>query len=197
MPSTFLRRLTFALMYRFGFTPWDGHPIPSRVREAADATEKGRALDLGCGTGDTAIFFAKNGWEVVGVDFVQRALDRAAAKADAAGVRVRFVRGDVARLDELDVGDGFLLIVDGGLLHGLDDDVRAAYVGHLAGLASPGATLLIIAFATGGGRGPRGIGRDEVERRFGDDWDLVAADPDEAMSNHAPREVVIYELRRK
>ncbi len=196
MPGSLLQRLRFALMYRFGFTPWDGHPIPAPVREAAGATPKGRALDVGCGTGDTAIFLAENGWDVVGVDFVQRALDQAAAKAEVAGARVRFVRGDVARLDELGIGEDFRLIVDSGLLHGLADDVRDAYVRHLAALAAPGATLIVGAFPTGGER-PRGIDRDEVERRFRDEWDLVAADTEEGISSQAQREIVLYELRRQ
>jgi SAM-dependent methyltransferase len=192
-----LQRLMFGTMYRLGFTPWDGHPIPARVRAAAEATEKGRALDVGCGTGDTAIFLAGQGWDVTGVDFVQRALDRARAKAAAAGVRVNFVQADVADLDSAGIGDRFRLIVDTGLLHGLADDVRDAYVGHLAHLAAPGATLIIGAFPTGGDGEPRGIDRAEIVRRFAPDWELRSAATEEGISSGNDREIVMYELRRK
>ncbi len=187
----------FTLMYRFGFTPWDGHPLPSRLRVAADAPAKGRALDLGCGTGDTAIHLAKHGWEVTGVDFVERALDRARAKSEAAGVDVRFVRADVARLPEAGVGDGFRLVVDSGLLHGLSDEARDAYVGHVTAAAAPGATMILGAFPTGGKGGPRGIDRAEVGRRFADGWDLVGAGTEEGISRGDARAIVVYELRRK
>jgi len=192
-----LQRLMFGTMYRLGFTPWDGHPIPERVRVAAESRVKARALDVGCGTGDTAIFLAGRGWDVAGVDFEQRALDRARTKAAAAGVHVNFVHADVARLDRSGIGDGFRLIVDSGLLHGLPDDIRDAYVGHLARLAAPDATLIIGAFPTTGGGKPRGIDQAEIERRFAPDWDLRFAGTQEGVSGDREREIVMYELRRK
>lgn len=192
-----IQRLMFGTMYRLGFTPWDGHPIPERVRAAAESTQKGRALDVGCGTGDTSIFLAGQGWDVTGVDFVQRALDRAKSKAAAAGVRVNFVRADVAELDQAGIGDGFRLIVDSGLLHGLPDDVRDAYVRHLGRLAAPGATLIIGAFPTGGNGKPRGIDRAEIERRFTPEWEVRSAGAQQGISGGNEREIVMYELRRK
>jgi SAM-dependent methyltransferase len=192
-----LQRLMFGAMYRLGFTPWDGHPIPQRVRAAAAAPQKGRALDVGCGTGDTSIFLAGQGWAVTGVDFVQHALERARAKAARAGVSVDFVRADVSQLDRAGIGDGFRLIVDNGLLHGLPDDVRDAYVRHLARIAAPDATLIIGAFPAGANAKPRGIDRAEIERRFSGDWELRSAEPQPGISGDANREIVIYGLHNR
>src|SRR5258706_2582668 len=98
-----LERLKFGLMYRVGFAPWDGHKLPQRLVELVegpDALPKARAIDVGCGTGDSSIYLARHGWEVVGVDFVERALKTARAKAEAARVNVRWLRADVTRLGE-------------------------------------------------------------------------------------------------
>lgn len=58
------RHLLFGLLYRLGFTPWDGHPLAQSLRdlvEGDNALRPTTALDLGCGTGDNAIYLAKHG----------------------------------------------------------------------------------------------------------------------------------------
>jgi SAM-dependent methyltransferase len=58
----------------------------------------GRALDLGCGEGGDAIWLAERGWQVVGVDISQTALDRAAVDAVERRVadRITFERHDLS-----------------------------------------------------------------------------------------------------
>lgn len=193
-------RLFFWLFYRFRTPPWEGHPLPHRLRdliEGSAALPDGAALDVGCGTGDTAIYLAQHGWEVTAFDFVQIALDKAREKAAAAGVSIRFVRADVARVNVADVGRGFQLIVDNGLLHGLSDDGRDAYGRFVTAIAAPHATLLIAAFAEAKRRGPRGIDAAEIERRFGADWVPVARFQDPAMSRRPADPIFVHELRRR
>jgi SAM-dependent methyltransferase len=192
-----MRRLLFGLMYRVGFTPWDGHALPARLRDLAAHPEKGRALDVGCGTGDAAVFLARAGWDVTAVDFVERALSRARSKARAAGVDVRFVRADATELRRAGVGGPFALLLDGGLLHGLGDAERDACVRELTEVAAPGATLLSMAFERGAARGPRGMSGDEVERRFADGWTLVGHDVDPTASSDPATPIHVYELRRR
>ena len=77
------RRLLFQTFYRLGFVPWDGHPLPKSLQdlvEGENALAAGTALDIGCGTGDNSIYLAKHGWQVTGVDFVAKAVDKARAK---------------------------------------------------------------------------------------------------------------------
>ena len=54
-------------------------------------------LDLGCGTGRHAVYFAGQGFAVMGVDRSQAMLDRAASRIRdvALAVKVEFVRGDI------------------------------------------------------------------------------------------------------
>jgi SAM-dependent methyltransferase len=194
-----MKRFVFAVMYRLGLTPWDGHPLPAWLRgqvEEPGGLIPGRALDVGCGTGDTSIYLAEHGWTVTGIDFVKGALERARGKTAAAGVSVRYQQADVTRLSATEVGSGFDLIVDNGCLHGLSAEQRDAYVREISTAAAPGARLLIMAFAARARRGPGGIDRAEVERRFASGWELVASGKDPAASNMPDDPLYFYDLRR-
>jgi 2-polyprenyl-3-methyl-5-hydroxy-6-metoxy-1,4-benzoquinol methylase len=57
-----------------------------------------RVLDAGCGTGHTAILFAQEGARVVGLDIDRLALDIARLRSQQEGVVVKFLDGDVTRL---------------------------------------------------------------------------------------------------
>ncbi len=119
--------------------------------EGPAALPAGSAIDVGCGTGDAAIYLARHGWQVTGVDIVAKALKQARAKAAGEHVEVNFVRADVTRLSSAaGIAGGFALILDTGCLHGMSDDARDRYVGELDAVAAPDARLLILAFIPGG-----------------------------------------------
>lgn len=179
------RHLLFTVLYRLGFTPWDGHPHAASLRELVDGLPAGAALDVGCGTGDTSIYLAQHGWRVTGVDFVPRAVDKAVAKARGAGVTVTFRRADATRLRAEGITPPFDLIVDSGCLHGMSDDDRTRYADEITAVAAPDARLLLVEFLPGGSRGVPGIDKAEIERRFTPGWTLLAsgAEPDAANRN--------------
>ena len=54
----------------------------------------GRALDLACGAGRNAVWLARRGWRVTGVDFSDVALQAARGLAASAGVDVEWVEAD-------------------------------------------------------------------------------------------------------
>ena len=56
-------------------------------------------LDLGCGTGSHALFFAEMGYEVTGVDFSEKMLKIAREKAARQGKRISFLQQDIRHLD--------------------------------------------------------------------------------------------------
>ncbi len=82
------------------------HQWRRRATDLARLEPGGRALDVATGTGDLAFELAARvapGGEVVGVDFSERMLELARAKADAraaslGGVRVRFESGNALAL---------------------------------------------------------------------------------------------------
>ena len=95
----------YEAMYRRGMTPWDSGVTPPEVVElieGSSATQPGRALDLGCGTGTNVAYLARHGWEATGVESSQTAIAAAAEKIEGLeGARV--LRGDVTRLEDLDL----------------------------------------------------------------------------------------------
>lgn len=193
-------RLMFGLMYLIGFTPWEGHKLPTRLRDLVEGKyvlPKGKALDLGCGTGDTSIYLAQNGWEVTAIDFVQRAVKRAQTKAAAAGVKVRYIRADATKLSSYGVGTGFQLVVDGGCMHGLSDEGRNKYVKELNSVVASGCRLILAGFAEGRRPGPRGFNRPEVERRFAPAWEMMGDGEDPETSNRPNDPIYVYELRKR
>ncbi len=62
-----------------------GEPHPY-LREVLGSLHPGRALELGCGDGATAIWLAAHGWTVTAVDISRVALDAASEHAERAGV---------------------------------------------------------------------------------------------------------------
>lgn len=71
-------------------------------------------LDLGTGTGTSALFAAKNGSESVGVEISSSAIEIAKENAKNLGVKVEFIVGDVL---ELDLKQKFDIVVDSTILH--------------------------------------------------------------------------------
>jgi cyclopropane fatty-acyl-phospholipid synthase-like methyltransferase len=193
------RQLLFKTFYRLGFVPWDGHPLATSLRsliEGDGALPPGTALDLGCGTGDNSIYLAKHGWQVTGVDFVAKAVDKARAKAEANKVTVSFARADVTRLSTEGVGSNFGLIVDNGCLHGMSPEDRDAYVREVTAVAAPDARLLLVEFVTGGSYGVPGIDPDEVKKRFAADWTLLSSGDEPALDHNGKNPARYYVFAR-
>jgi len=82
-------RFTFENIYT-GQPPWDiGRPQKAFIDVADQIT--GSVLDAGCGTGDTALFFAGRGCQVTGIDFLAEPITRAKKKAAERGVTATFL----------------------------------------------------------------------------------------------------------
>jgi SAM-dependent methyltransferase len=166
-------RWLFTIMYWRGKPPWDTGISPPELVEAVEGVQAlppGRALDLGCGTGTNSLYLAQHGWQVTGVDFAAPAIELAQRKASAASTMtgsVRFIRGDVSKLERLGIDGPCSLVLDLGCLHGITLEGRSGYAAGVARLTQPGALFLLYAF------GPRVIGNrhlglteDEVKALF-------------------------------
>jgi len=79
-------RATFEHFYA-GPAPWDiGKPQRPFVAIADRVASP--VLDAGCGTGETALFFAAKGHRVTGIDFLEEPIRRARRKAAERGLSV-------------------------------------------------------------------------------------------------------------
>jgi SAM-dependent methyltransferase len=168
--------LAYQIMYRLGVTPWEHREPPAPLTalvEGPDALPPGDMLDIGCGTGHDAIYCARHGWTVTGVDAIGRALKTARRNASQAGANIRFLRADITSPRITGLGAGYTLFLDGGCLHGLRDEPLQRAAATVTDAAKPGAVLLMLAFAPGHrGPAPRGIDPARIPVLF-PHWDLA------------------------
>lgn len=138
-------RALYNFWYRFGTPPWVGAARQDLVALVNNGTlSPCRAIDLGCGEGDNAVFLARHGFDVTAVDFAPAAIDKARAKARAAGVRVGFLVDDLTELRH--VRGPFELLVDYGTFDDLSEKQRASYLRNVVPLAGPGSKFLLWTF---------------------------------------------------
>jgi len=172
----------FEEAYR-GRPPWDiDGPQPYFARLLDAGLIQGRVLDVGCGTGENALFFASRGLHVTGLDASAVAIDRAQAKARTRKLAVRFIQGDALRLAAL--AETFDTVTDCGLLHVFSDqDVELLIRGVHAVLRPAGLYWLMCFSEHATFPGPRRLTQQHIATFFKDGWRIRSID-------HAQFEVI-------
>ena len=182
-------RVLYEALSRIGLNPsLEAADVPDTwivpFVEGPQRLEPSRALDLGCGAGRNTRYLAQHGWEVIGIDMIGRAIDKARSQAVDTAAKVRFLQGDVTRLADLDIGDGFSLIVDSGCYYGIPGDQRDSYAAGVTRVVAPGALMLMAGFTKIPGI-IAGISEEDLRRRF-PGWELQtsAVVPAEELLRH-------------
>lgn len=162
----------FQERYRASETPWDSGISPPELMEAVShANKPGRMLDIGCGTGTNCLTLACLGWQTVGVDFVDLAIERANQKArvliediaNASG-SVTFYQADVTRLVPPSPDQRFSLLLDIGCLSSITPELRGSYIRSVSQQAKPGALFLLYTRCPGpAGSHPIGCTSEEID----------------------------------
>ena len=168
-------RATFETLYT-GKAPWDtGRPQPAFVEVADQIT--GAVLDAGCGTGENALYFARRGRTVTGIDFLDEPIRRARQKAAERGVSATFLVQDALTL--ADWAERFDAVIDSGLFHVFGDADRQRYVEGLATVLRPAGRLFLLCFsdAEPGTQGPRRVAEEELRAVFGRGWTVESVRP--------------------
>jgi cyclopropane fatty-acyl-phospholipid synthase-like methyltransferase len=196
----------YNILYRYFRAPWDIGPR----RELVELVESGRirpgrAIDLGSGTASNAIYLAQHGFDVLGVDFSQAAVENGRRMAQMVGVKAEFVVDDLTDLRE--VRGTFDLLVDYGTLDDLNEDDRDRYVRNVAPLTRAGSIFLLYCFEWTprwwerlvwklGFLGGTALEPGEAERRFGRWFDIeqIAGEVD---YRKWPPGYAVYLMRRK
>jgi len=156
-----------------GTPPWDiGRPQKEFVELVRRGEITGSVLDIGCGTGEHALFFAKEGYEVWGIDAAPLAIGKAKEKAVARGLQVQFLVLNALELARLN--RKFDTAIDSGLFHTLSDEDRPVFVDNLAAVLSPSGTYFMLCFSElePAGYGPRRITKREIQDSFRDGWSI-------------------------
>ena len=118
---------------------WTAEPNRFLVAELS-ALPPGRALDLACGEGRNAVWLARRGWTVTGVDFSRNGLEKGRALAAHHDVEVEWVLADVIAHELPAYAFDLVVIL---YLHLARDDF-AAVLEHAVDALAPGGTLLVV-----------------------------------------------------
>jgi SAM-dependent methyltransferase len=153
--------------YLRGELPWDADEPDVHLVELVRAgiVDPGRALEIGSGTGTNALWLAGQGFDVLGIDVSERAVEMATAKARPHGRRVTFAMHDV--LEDTLAGP-FDFVFDRGCFHVFDEpEQRARFAQRVADLLRPeGVWLSLVGSTEGPAREhgpPRRSARDIVD----------------------------------
>lgn len=155
-----------------GTPPWEiGRPQNEFVQLEDQGEIRGRVLDVGCGTGENALFYAARGHDTWGVDFAPIAIRRAREKAEDRQARVHF---EVASALELSgVSETFDTVTDCGMFHTFLDPDRPVYAASVASVLRPGGRFFVLCFSerepTDWG-GPRRVTEAELRATFVKGW---------------------------
>ena len=154
--------------------PWDtGRPQPEVVALAEAGEIVDSVLDIGCGTGENALYLAERGHAVLGIDLAPRAIELARGKASARGIEAEFMVCDV--LQPPDFGRVFDTAIDSGVFHVFDDEGKEAYVRCVLEALRPGGTLHLIVWSEleHSESGPARVTQAELKRFFSRGWEDI------------------------
>ncbi|WP_305093883.1 cyclopropane-fatty-acyl-phospholipid synthase family protein [Prescottella sp. R16] len=128
--------------YRSSHRLWSGNPNSTLVTEVTGLTP-GTALDVGCGEGADAIWLARQGWTVHGIDLSHVAIERAAEHSAEAGDLAGRITWEAADLLAWGPDADRYDLVTSQYVH-LPSGQREVLFTRLADLVAPGGTLLIV-----------------------------------------------------
>lgn len=130
--------------------PWNVETPPAVLVELVQSgkLKPCKAIDLGCGAGNYAIYLAGKGFDVTGVDISPVAIKHARENALKKGVKCRFLvtdlLGDLHEIDET-----FDFAYDWELLHHIFPGDRETYAKNVHKLLNPGGKYLSVCFNEG------------------------------------------------
>jgi SAM-dependent methyltransferase len=136
---------------------------------------RGRALDVGCGSGAFSVWLAKQGMEVTGLDLFPEAIAMARALGEKKREKVDFTCGD---LFSYAPDRPFDVVVDSGCMHSLVGGSVAAYKRQLLSWLAPGGDYVL---GHWGKRhaldwrpiGPRRRSQAEIQQTFAPELEIV------------------------
>ena len=126
---------------------WEAPSVPPELAALVSAgpalglAPDAAALDIGCGTGQEAVYLAAAGMQVIAVDSSRPALELARERAATAGVDLDLRAGSAFDLPV--ASDTIDLALDRGCLHGIEPEERPEYAAEIARVLAPGGLFLL------------------------------------------------------
>jgi tellurite methyltransferase len=102
---------------------WGFKPAPTcfKALQALPPVKKLKLLDIGCGEGRNAVFFARNGYDVTAFDLADAGVEKTRKLADKVGVNINVFK---ANINEYRLTDKFDIIFSVGSLHYIPQELR-------------------------------------------------------------------------
>ncbi|MEH6945280.1 class I SAM-dependent methyltransferase [Bacillus sp. JJ722] len=122
----------------------------------------GKVLELGCGPGRNAIYFAEKGCSVDAVDLSKETLKWARERALERNVEINFIDSNIFNLNIKD--DVYDIVYDSGCFHHIAPHRRISYVNLVKKALKPKGFFAITCFVPGGELGGAKISDWEVYR---------------------------------
>ena len=155
-----------------GTPRWDiGRAQAELVRLAEAGEIEGSVIDIGCGTGENALYLARLGHATLGIDLSPTAISKARSKAESRRQKITFLVGDALRLGELH--QRFDSAIDCGLFHTFSDEIRHSFTRSLRAVLDRGGTYFMLCFSereTTEWGGPRRVTQEEIRTTFSQGW---------------------------
>lgn len=124
--------------------PWFREELPPLLRKILNERKQAAtALDIGCGSGEIALYLAKSGLIVTAVDYLKHPLVFARSLAASNGFDIKFVQSDILQWQSDEIFD---VIVDLGCLHHIGSHGRATYRRRLLTWLAPNGDYLLSHF---------------------------------------------------
>ena len=173
--------------------PWDiGVPQPAMTAILEKYPPTNPILDIGCGSGDLAIYLAHLGHQVIGIDFVESAIKNAQAKSDSLPHETaQFVSFKVTdALKPSSLQQKFGAVIDSGFYHLFNPDQCDQLIKEIASILLPNGCYYLHEFAVEFPvlNMPRQISAEEIQARFTVEkgWRIKEIQSVEFLSRVAP-----------
>jgi ubiquinone/menaquinone biosynthesis C-methylase UbiE len=147
-------------------TPWEtGEPDAELVRLVEEGkVAPGKTLDTCSGLGTQAIYLARRGFQVWGVDVAETAVTAAAKRARELDLPIQFLTG---RVQHLPFDDAFFdFILDRGCLHHQYGQDLRGYLTEVRRVLKPGGLMYVMAFTAR-------FTDEAIERLFSEEFVIV------------------------
>lgn len=128
--------------------PWVLDEAPDLLKDLIDkgTIKPCKAIDLGCGVGTYAIYLAKRGFDVTGVDISPEAIRIAQERAEKEKINCNFIIADVlGNINEI-IDTKFDFAYDWELLHHIFPEDRERYVKNVYNLLNGNGKYLSVCF---------------------------------------------------